>query len=295
MTGPEFKGFTTPLPSVRADSDTPMPPNNLRPAVMGILNVTPDSFSDGGRYLNAEKAVEHALAMAEQGASYIDIGGESTRPGAEQVPLERELERVIPVIELLREETAATLSVDTYKPAVMRAAVRAGAGMINDVKALREPGATETCAELAVPVCLMHMQGEPRKMQQRPRYPNGVTRQVGDFFKHRVKAALAAGIARSNLYIDPGFGFGKTLKHNYELLRDLHRFKTHKIPIIVGVSRKSMIGKLLDVGPDRRLAGSLSAAVVAAMKGADILRVHDVAETVQALAVLQAATRPELL
>jgi len=264
-----------------------------RPKVMGILNVTPDSFSDGGHYLSTEQAIEHASSMLEEGADIIDIGGESTRPGASAVTIDEELRRIVPVIEAIRAQSDISISIDTSKPEVMRESVGSGANMINDVAALRADGALELAAELDVPVCLMHMQGEPRTMQQSPCYEGGVVEEVIHFLDDRIQAALYAGIRKTNLIIDPGFGFGKTLDHNYQLLAGLAEFRKLGCPILVGISRKSMIGNLLKVDLDDRLAGSLAAAVIAAMNGADILRVHDVGETVQALAILQATRRAE--
>lgn len=262
---------------------------------MGILNITPDSFSDGGCFFVPEKAIEQALLMVADGAAILDIGGESTRPGAEAVSAQQELDRVIPVIESLIQEIEVPISIDTSKPEVMRAAVSSGAAMVNDVKALSEPGAMSVVAELDIPVCLMHMQGEPRTMQQSPEYPGGVVSDINDFFDQRISAAETAGIKRANICIDPGFGFGKTLKHNYEILNQLDAFQIHGLPILVGISRKSMIGNLLNIETAERLSGSLAAAVIAAMKGAAIFRVHDVRETVQALEIFRAFMHPELM
>ena len=257
------------------------------PCVMGILNVTPDSFSDGGRFFSVEKAVEHALEMEQSGAGIIDIGGESTRPGAQAVLVEDELERVIPVIQAIRRASDITISIDTSKPAVMIAAVEAGANLVNDVYALRQEGALGTVANLGVPVCLMHMQGEPRTMQTQPAYENVVDDVLG-FLLDRARAAEEAGIARSNILLDPGFGFGKTLDHNLSLLKHLGRFVETGFPVLAGTSRKSMIGAILDVPTDQRFAGSLATAIMAVNKGAAIVRVHDVKSTVQALKVLSA-------
>lgn len=258
------------------------------PAVMGILNVTPDSFSDGGRFDGCEAAVDHAVAMEQAGAGIIDIGGESTRPGAKAVSLEEELDRVIPVIEAVASRLTVPVSVDTSKPEVMRAAVEADAGFINDVYALRAPGAAETAAELGVPVCLMHMRGEPRTMQEDPVYDD-VVAEVREFLGVRVAACVTAGIPRDRLLIDPGFGFGKTLAHNLEMLQRLDDFAGLGLPVLAGVSRKSMFDKLLGRGVDERLPGSLAAAVLALGRGADVIRAHDVAETVDAVRVWQAA------
>ncbi|MEW7981053.1 MAG: dihydropteroate synthase [Candidatus Sedimenticola endophacoides] len=259
-----------------------------RPQVMGILNVTPDSFSDGGCFTGPERALERARRMVEEGAAIIDVGGESTRPGAQGVPLEQELERVIPVIEAIRSELAVPVSIDTSKAHVMREAVRAGAGMINDVMGLRGEGALQAAADAAVPVCLMHMQGEPRTMQRAPSYREVVI-DVAEFFEQRVRACVAAGIPRGRLLLDPGFGFGKSLEHNLRLLAHLDVLRRPGLPLLVGISRKSMIGALLNDAPvERRLHGSLAAAVMAAERGAALLRVHDVGPTVEALKVVAA-------
>jgi dihydropteroate synthase len=249
---------------------------------MGILNVTPDSFSDGGLFAGRDAAVAHARALAAEGADIIDIGGESTRPGAKPVSVQEELDRVIPVIKALREEVAVPLSIDTSKPEVMRAAVAAGAGFINDVYALRAPGALETAAGLNVPVCLMHMQGEPRTMQENPQYRD-VVADVREFLFERVAAAEAVGIARDRIVVDPGFGFGKSVEHNLQLLRGLNALAALGIPVLAGLSRKSMIGKLLGLPVERRLHASLALALLAVQNGANIVRVHDVGPTVEAL------------
>jgi dihydropteroate synthase len=253
-----------------------------RPAVMGILNVTPDSFSDGGDFFPPDKGIARALRMAEEGADIIDIGGESTRPGAQPVSDQEEVDRVLPVIEALRSRFSLPLSIDTSKPGVMRAAVAAGAGFINDVRALREPGALDAAAELDVPVCLMHMQGEPRTMQENPRYDD-VVADVCAFLSERLRTAQAQGIPANRLVIDPGFGFGKTLEHNIELLRGLKKLRTLGAPMLVGLSRKSMIGKALGIPVDQRLHASVALAIMAVQEGARIVRVHDVGPTVQAL------------
>jgi dihydropteroate synthase len=256
--------------------------------VMGILNVTPDSFSDGGRFSHHASALQHALQMITEGADIIDIGGESTRPQAEPVTEQAELERVIPVIEAIRRESDILISIDTSKAAVMREAVTAGADIVNDVMALRGEGALAAAAELQVPVCLMHMQGEPRTMQAAPQYAD-VVNEVKAFLQQRIDACLKAGIAREQLWIDPGFGFGKTVAHNLELLRHLQSFKDLGLPILVGLSRKSMIGALLNNLPvTERLPASLALAVMAAQSGANIIRVHDVKATVEALTMWRA-------
>lgn len=258
-----------------------------RPRVMGILNVTPDSFSDGGRYLDRAEALERAHQMVAEGAALVDIGGESTRPGSQPVGADEEIRRVAPLVEALAPAIPVPISVDTSKPEVMRAAVAAGAGFINDVRALREPGALEAVRDLAVPVCLMHMLGEPRTMQEAPGYGD-VVAEVADFLARRAQACVDAGIPRERILIDPGFGFGKTLEHNLALLRGLERLTASGLPVLVGISRKSMIGALVERGVGERLAGSLAAAVLAVVKGARIIRAHDVAATVDALKVTSA-------
>ncbi|MDD3447433.1 MAG: dihydropteroate synthase [Gammaproteobacteria bacterium] len=255
--------------------------------VMGILNITPDSFSDGGVFMAPERAVAHARAMVAAGAGIIDVGGESTRPGAMAVSEDEELERVIPVVEALSAALKVPVSVDTSKPGVMRAAVAAGAGLINDVYALREPGAVEAAAELEVPVCLMHMRGEPRTMQVNPEYED-VVGEVRAFLKERIAVCEAAGIHRQRLLADPGFGFGKSPEHNLALLRRLEAFTALGVPVLAGLSRKSLIGHVLGRPVDERLAGSIALAVLAATRGARILRVHDVAETVDAVRMVEA-------
>lgn len=257
------------------------------PIMMGILNVTPDSFSDGGQYSSYELACQHADDMVAQGAGMIDIGGESTRPGAAEVSLADELARVIPLVKYVAAHHDVWISVDTSKAEVMRQAVAAGAHLINDVRALMEPGALEAAAELQVPICLMHMQGDPQSMQFSPTYHN-VIEDVSAFLTERIETCLRAGISRELLILDPGFGFGKSLEHNYELLAKLDHFSKFDLPILIGLSRKSMIGNLLAKPTSERLAGSLAGALIAAQKGAHIIRVHDVAQTVDMLKVLQA-------
>jgi dihydropteroate synthase len=258
-----------------------------RPCVMGIVNVTPDSFSDGGKFHQHERAVEHALTLVSQGASILDIGGESTRPGATPVPLDEELARVIPVIELLAKETATPISIDTYKADVMRAAIQAGASIVNDVFALQEPGALEAVAASRAGVCLMHSQGTPQTMQADPQYQN-VTQEVIAFLLERMAIAEAQGISRDRIILDPGFGFGKRSAHNIALLRALNQLCTIGQPVLVGLSRKSVLGMLTGNDIDARLHSSIAAAVIAAMKGARILRVHDVKATVDALKIVAA-------
>ncbi len=255
-----------------------------RPRVMGIVNVTPDSFSDGGRHDTLEAAVAHGLRLAAEGADLLDVGGESTRPGADAVALEEELARVIPVIERLARETSLPICVDTSKPEVMRAAVAAGAGMINDVQALRREGALDAAAALGVPVVLMHMLGEPRGMQDAPHYDD-VVGDVHRFLAERLFACEMAGIPKSRLVVDPGFGFGKTLEHNLLLLRQLARLQDLGVPVLAGLSRKRSLGDLTGRGVDERVFASVAAAVLAAGEGARLLRVHDVGATVDALKV----------
>ncbi len=262
-----------------------------RTAIMGILNVTPDSFSDGGFFLSHEQAVAHALQMAEEGADIIDVGGESTRPGARAVTLQEELDRTIPVIEAVAKSVSLPISIDTSKPEVMRAAVRAGAGFINDVRALREPDALATAAGLNLPVCLMHMQGEPRSMQAQPSYAN-VVNDVRAFLAARVEAATAAGIRRDRIVIDPGFGFGKTAEHNLELLRRLAEFRVLGLPVLAGLSRKSMLGKLLGLPVDQRVHASVALALAAVQNGATIVRVHDVRASREAIRMWEAVYPP---
>ena len=255
-----------------------------RPRIMGIVNVTPDSFADGGAHDSTEQAVAHALLLAGQGADILDIGGESTRPGASEVSVEEELRRVIPVIERLAAATTLPISIDTSKPEVMRAAVAAGAGLINDVFALRRDGALDAAAELAVPVCLMHMLGEPRTMQDAPHYED-VVAEVHGFFTQRIFACEMAGMDKKKLLVDPGFGFGKSLEHNLRLLRQLSRLVELGVPVLAGLSRKGMIGTLTSRPVEERVVGSAVAAVIAVQNGAKIVRVHDVAATVDALAI----------
>jgi len=257
-----------------------------RTAIMGILNVTPDSFSDGGIFLSREAAIAHALMMVEEGADLIDVGGESTRPGAQAIPVQEELDRVIPVIEAIARAVPVPISIDTSKPEVMRAAVAAGAGLINDVRALREPGAIETASALQIPVCLMHMQGEPRSMQEHPAY-NDVAIDVRDFLQARIDACTAAGIPHQRIVLDPGFGFGKTVEHNLEILRRLGELRALGAPILAGLSRKSMIGALFGLPVENRLHASVALALIAVQNGATMLRVHDVRATREAIRMLE--------
>lgn len=259
-----------------------------RPRVMGILNITPDSFSDGGNFFCLDTALSQARKMVDEGADIIDVGGESTRPGAEPVSAQQEMDRVIPVIQALTSELPVIVSIDTSKAVVIREAVAAGAGLVNDVMALREAGALEAARDTGVPVCLMHMQGEPRTMQRQPVYRD-VVREVRAFLAARVAACEAAGITGDRLLLDPGFGFGKTTEHNLCLLKNLGSLTDRGLPLLIGISRKSMIGTILGgVSVQRRLYGSLAAAVMAVERGASIVRVHDVKPTVDALKVAAA-------
>ncbi|PTO83745.1 dihydropteroate synthase [Vibrio splendidus] len=257
-----------------------------RPHVMGILNVTPDSFSDGGRFNSLDNALLQAERMIQAGVSIIDIGGESTRPGAPDVSLEEELARVIPAIKAIRAKFDVWISIDTSKAEVMRQAVEAGADLINDVRALQEPGALQAAAEGNVPVCLMHMKGQPRTMQASAVYDD-VLMDVEAFLQERVEACEAVGISKNQLILDPGFGFGKTIEHNYHLLAHLEKFHTLGLPVLAGVSRKSMIFKLLDKAPADCMVASVTCATIAAMKGAQIIRVHDVEDTLEAMKIIE--------
>ncbi|HYM34549.1 MAG TPA: dihydropteroate synthase, partial [Steroidobacteraceae bacterium] len=257
------------------------------PVVMGVLNVTPDSFSDGGRWLDADKAVQHSLQMIADGAGIIDVGGESTRPGAESVAVEEELRRVIPVIEALRKQTQVPISVDTSRPEVIHAAVEAGACLINDIRALRERGVLEAAAKTSAGICLMHMQGEPRTMQSSPRYDD-VMSDVRGFLAERIAACERVGISRDRIMVDPGIGFGKTQAHNLALLAHLSKLTSLGVPLLVGVSRKSLIGALTGRPVNERLAGSLAFATAAVLAGASIIRAHDVAQTVDVVRIASA-------
>lgn len=258
-----------------------------RPQVMGILNVTPDSFSDGGRFTGRDAALRHAAQMVAAGATFIDVGGESTRPGARQVSPTEELERVAPVVEAIARDLDVVISVDTSTPAVMREVARLGAGLINDVRSLQRDGALDAAAATGLPVCLMHMLGEPADMQDDPRYEN-VTAEVRQFLAVRMDACEAAGIDRERIILDPGFGFAKTVEHNLSLFKNLQQLEALGRPLLVGVSRKSMIGKVLGREVDGRLYGSLALAALAVAKGASIIRVHDVAETVDVVRMIAA-------
>ena len=258
-----------------------------RAAVMGVLNITPDSFSDGGVFIEADKAVQHAVEMVQQGAAIVDIGGESTRPGATAVSAQEEMDRVLPVIEAIIPEISVPVSIDTSKPEVMRAAVDAGAGLVNDVNALQANGALEAASELGAAVCLMHMRGEPRTMQENPQYSD-VVAEVMEFLHARIEAAITAGITREKIVIDPGFGFGKTLDHNLVLLRELRQLQDLGVPVLAGLSRKSMIGMALGLPVEQRLHASVALALIAVQNGAKIVRVHDVAATVEAIRMWEA-------
>lgn len=262
------------------------------PQVMGVVNVTPDSFSDGGTLysdnaLSVAAAVDRAAQMVAEGASFIDVGGESTRPGADAVSVDEELSRVVPVIEALRARFEVAVSIDTSTPQVITVAAQAGAGLINDVRALQRKGALEAAADTGLPICLMHIQGEPKTMQQEPYYDD-LFADISDYFSQRIAACEAVGIARDKLILDPGFGFGKTLQHNLLLLKDMQRLQSFDLPILVGMSRKSMIGNTLNKPVDERLYGGLAVAVMALERGAGIVRTHDVAPTVDALAMAHA-------
>lgn len=262
-----------------------------KPLIMGVVNVTPDSFSDGGLFASTEKACKHALHLIAQGADLIDIGGESTKPGAVQIPLEIELARVIPVIHAIRQHSDCCISIDTYKPEVMSAAVNAGANMINDVYALRKEGALAMAGQLSVPVCLMHMQGNPQDMQDNPQYPQGIIHEMNQFFEERINACHSVGIDNNKLILDPGFGFGKQTKDNLYIINQLDYFKKFNQPILLGVSRKSTIGTLLNKEVNQRLVGSIALTVYAALKGMGIIRTHDVDETNQALRLIDTINR----
>ncbi|MGH8751852.1 MAG: dihydropteroate synthase [Burkholderiales bacterium] len=257
-----------------------------RPLIMGIVNVTPDSFSDGGKFISAPAAIAHAYQLAQEGADILDVGGESTRPGAQPVSLDEELHRVLPVLQGLR-DSGVPVSVDTGKPEVMRAAIESGASMINDVNALRAPGALETVAASAAGVCLMHMQGTPLTMQQNPHYRD-VLSEVTHFLQQRIAAAQAVGIARERICIDPGIGFGKNLEHNLTLLKNVGALRVAGVPVLIGVSRKSLLEKIAGLEVYDRVHVSVAAALLAVQKGAAIVRVHDVKATRDALAVYEA-------
>ena len=259
-----------------------------RPLIMGILNITPDSFSDGGQYLTLDEALKRAHQMIEEGVDIIDIGGESTRPGSEPVSADEELKRITPIIEVLKKKSDIAISVDTYKPQVMKVVIGMDVAMINDVYALSQPGAIDIIKQSHVGLCLMHMQGTPKTMQQNPHYKNVVS-EVKLFLEARAKHLMSEGIDKSRIILDPGFGFGKTFEHNIELLQQLESFQTLKLPLLVGLSRKSFIRKILNGDYDDHLSGSISAAIFSVIKGAKILRVHDVKETKSALKIINVA------
>ncbi|MGF7433733.1 dihydropteroate synthase [Pasteurella bettyae] len=257
------------------------------PQIMGILNFTPDSFSDSGKFYQLDKAIEQTEKMLKAGASIIDVGGESTRPNAEEVSLEQELDRVVPVVEAISQRFDCWISVDTSKPPVMKESAKVGMDMINDIRALQEPHALEVAVELGLPTCIMHMQGQPRTMQQNPQYDDVVT-DVLNFLQNRTAVCLQAGMKSENIIWDMGFGFGKSVQHNYKLLQQLARFAVHGYPVLAGLSRKSMLGAVLNKTVTERTVGSATAALISAMNGATILRVHDVDETADALKIWQA-------
>jgi dihydropteroate synthase len=259
-----------------------------RPLIMGILNITPDSFSDGGQYLTLDEALKRAHQMIEEGVDIIDIGGESTRPGSEPVSADEELKRITPIIEVLKKKSDIAISVDTYKPQVMKEVIGMDVAMINDVYALSQPGAIDIIKQSHVGICLMHMQGTPKTMQQNPHYTNVVS-EVKLFLEARAKHLMSEGMDKSRIILDPGFGFGKTFEHNIELLQQLESFQTLKLPLLVGLSRKSFIRKILNGDYDDHLSGSISAAIFSVIKGAKILRVHDVKETKSALKIINVA------
>lgn len=261
------------------------PTNRVR--VMGVINTTPDSFSDGGQFDTTDKALRYAMQLIDDGVDILDIGGESTRPGSQNVDANEELARTIPLIQAIRKESDVQISIDTNKPVVMQQAVAEGANLINSIWALRQDDVLAVAAQSGAAVCLMHMQGTPETMQQNPCYDDVVS-EVIEYLRQRIEAAVEAGIARENIIVDPGFGFGKTLQHNLLLLKSLAQLKALDVPLLVGLSRKSMIGTILNKPLDQRLYGSISTAVIAAMQGADIIRVHDVAQTIDALAIVDA-------
>lgn len=258
-----------------------------RPQIMGILNFTPDSFSDSGQFFSLDKALRQVEKMLNKGANIIDIGGESTRPNAAIIPPEQELERVVPLVEAVRQRFDCLISVDTSKAVVMQESAQAGADIINDIRALQEPNALETAAQLKLPVCLMHMQGSPQTMQQHPQYDD-VVEEVANFLNQRIFACLNHGIEKSHILLDVGFGFGKTVQHNYQLLKHLKLFSQSGYPILAGLSRKSMIGNVLNKPVEQRVIGSIAGALIAIQNGAKIIRVHDVAETADMLKIWQA-------
>jgi len=259
-----------------------------KPLIMGILNITPNSFFDGGCFVDINRAVTHALKMISHGVDIIDVGGESTNPGVEPLSLDEELSRVIPVIERIRQQSDVCLSIDTYKSEVMQAAVSAGASLINDIQALTGKGALVKAAQLNVPVCLMHMQGTPKTMQVNPHYSTDIIEEINQFFSERIQACIEVGIPHHSIILDPGFGFGKTVYHNLRLVHQLRAFGRHKSPLLLGISRKSTIGQVLKKPVGERLSGGLATTVYAALQGVAIIRTHDVDETNQALQMVHA-------
>lgn len=259
-----------------------------KPLIMGVLNITPDSFADGGRYCNPDAALRQAKKMIDAGADLIDLGGESSQPGARAVSAEEQMERVLPVIEKIRQDSDICLSIDTTKADVMRAAVAAGANLINDIKALSEENALATAVALAVPVCLMHMNGIPQTMQENPYYSKDVVDEINDFFVDRIERCIDAGLAPQRLILDPGFGFGKSVQHNLWLTKHIQRFQRHGLPLLLGASRKSTLGAVLNRAVEERLIGSIAVAVFAGLQGVAIIRTHDVDETSQALSMIDA-------
>lgn len=257
------------------------------PLIMGILNVTPDSFYDGGHYSNPDAAYEHAQAMIAAGADILDIGGESSRPGATKISVQEELDRVLPTIERIHATHPIAISIDTCKPSVMQAAIQAGVACINDICALQMPGALAAVAQAEIPICLMHMQGDPKTMQVNPHYSQDVIQDIDAFFEQRILACEQAGIARSRLILDPGFGFGKTVQHNLQMVQRIAQFQRHNLPLLLGVSRKSTIGTILDQPPEGRMIGGLTLAIYAVLVGVSIIRTHDVLETKQAFKMVQ--------
>lgn len=271
----------------------PLLANREMPLLMGILNVTPDSFSDAGCYLHLDKALQHARAMIAAGADLLDIGGESTRPFADKVSIDEEKQRIIPLIERIRAESDICISVDTSKPGVMYAAVAAGAGVINDITALNGEESLQTALQLQVPVCLMHMQGIPRNMQERPEYPHGVVTEINEFFDRQIERCVTFGLPREHLILDPGFGFGKTVQHNLQIIKHFEQFKCHGLPVMLGASRKNTLGVVLDKPVSERLIGGITLTTIAALKGAAMIRTHDVDETRQALLMTRAVMRAD--
>lgn len=271
----------------------PLLANQEMPLLMGILNVTPDSFSDAGRYFQVDTALKQARALIAAGADLLDIGGESTRPSAEIISHDEEIQRIVPVIEHIRAESDICISIDTSKPAVMHAAVRAGAGVINDITALHSEVSLQTALQLQVPVCMMHMQGTPRTMQERPDYPRGVIAEINDFFYRQIDRCVTYGLPREHLVLDPGFGFGKTAQHNLQIMKHFEQFKCHGLPVMLGASRKNTLGLVLDKPVGERLIGGLALSTIAALKGAAMIRTHDVDETKQALLMTRAVMQAD--